>query len=157
MERATGIEPALSAWESVPSEPVTWPDLRGGICASDRERPVFAGVNGTLMARRTAVWSVLMAAPWSLPSSSIAPIPRLTTQGRTVGYCVVAAGPWVSDPAAPFGGVMQPGLGREGLLGDTRYSRQSDCDFRSTLAGCWGNRALAATGVQASGVCWRAC
>jgi len=31
---------------------------------------------------------------------------------------------------------------------------QSDCDFRSTLAGCWGNRALAATDVQASGVCW---
>ncbi len=33
----------------------------------------------------------------------------------------------VSDPAAPFGGVMQPDLGREGayegLLGDTRCSR----------------------------------
>jgi hypothetical protein len=29
VERVTGIEPALSAWESVPSGPVTWPDLRG--------------------------------------------------------------------------------------------------------------------------------
>jgi hypothetical protein len=30
LERVTGIEPALSAWESVPSGLVTWPDLRGG-------------------------------------------------------------------------------------------------------------------------------
>jgi len=30
LERVTGIEPALSAWESVLSGPVTWPDLRGG-------------------------------------------------------------------------------------------------------------------------------
>ena len=52
VERMTGIEPALSAWESVPSGPVTWPDLRGGLSASDRERPHFTGVNGPLMARR---------------------------------------------------------------------------------------------------------
>jgi hypothetical protein len=51
LERVTGIEPALSAWESVPSGPVTWPDLRGGVSASDRERPLVTGVNGTLMAR----------------------------------------------------------------------------------------------------------
>src|SRR5258705_3493712 len=48
-ERVTGIEPALSAWEAVPSRPVTWPDLRGGVSASDRERPLVTGVNGTLM------------------------------------------------------------------------------------------------------------
>jgi hypothetical protein len=30
---------------------VTWPDLQGGLSASDRERPVFTGVNGMLMAR----------------------------------------------------------------------------------------------------------
>ena len=52
LERVTGIEPALSAWESVPSGPVTWPDLRGGVSASDRERPLITGVNGPLMARR---------------------------------------------------------------------------------------------------------
>jgi hypothetical protein len=55
LERVTGIEPALSAWKSVPSGPVIWPDLRGGVSASDRERPLFTGVNGPLMARR----------PWS--------------------------------------------------------------------------------------------
>ena len=48
----TGIEPALSAWEAVPSGPVAWPDLRDGLSASDRERPFFTGVNGPLMARR---------------------------------------------------------------------------------------------------------
>jgi hypothetical protein len=51
MERVTGIEPALSAWESVPSGPVTCPDLRFGVPASDRERPLVTGVNGPLMAQ----------------------------------------------------------------------------------------------------------
>ena len=54
MERVTGIEPALSAWESVPSGPVTWPDLRDGVSASGRERPLVTGVNGPLMARQIA-------------------------------------------------------------------------------------------------------
>jgi hypothetical protein len=67
VERVTGIEPALSAWESVPSGPVTWPDLRGRVSASDRERPLVTGVNGPLMARRVAVWPALMAAPLSSP------------------------------------------------------------------------------------------
>jgi hypothetical protein len=67
MERVTGIEPALSAWEAVPSGPVTWPDLRGGVSASDRERPLVTGVNGTLMSRRTVVRPGLMAASWSSP------------------------------------------------------------------------------------------
>jgi hypothetical protein len=57
LERVTGIEPALSAWESVPSGPVTWPDLRVSVSASDRERPLFTGVNGPLMARPS--WSDL--------------------------------------------------------------------------------------------------
>jgi hypothetical protein len=51
VERVTGIESALSAWESVPSGPVTWPDLRGGVSASDRDRPLATAVNGPLMAR----------------------------------------------------------------------------------------------------------
>jgi hypothetical protein len=63
LERVTGIEPALSAWEAVPSGPVTWPDLRGGVSASNRERPLVTEVNGPLMARRTAVRPALMAAP----------------------------------------------------------------------------------------------
>ena len=67
VERVTGIEPALSAWEAVPSGPVTWPDLRGGVSASDRERPLITGVNGPLMARRTAVHPALMGASWSSP------------------------------------------------------------------------------------------
>jgi hypothetical protein len=46
VERVTGIEPALSAWVSVPSGPVTWPDLQRGVSATDRERPLVTGVNG---------------------------------------------------------------------------------------------------------------
>jgi hypothetical protein len=53
LERVTGIEPALSAWEAVPSGPVTWPDLRGEVSASDRERPLVTEVNGPLMAQRS--------------------------------------------------------------------------------------------------------
>ena len=67
VERVTGIEPALSAWEAVPSGPVTWPDLGRGVSASDRERPLDTGVNGPLMARRTAVRPALKAASWSSP------------------------------------------------------------------------------------------
>ena len=51
VERVTGIEPALSAWEAAPSGPVTRPDLRTGLSASDRERPLVTGINGPLMAR----------------------------------------------------------------------------------------------------------
>ena len=67
LERVTGIEPALSAWEVVPSGPVTWPDLRDRVSASDRERPPVTGVNGPLMARRVVVRPALMAASWSSP------------------------------------------------------------------------------------------
>jgi len=51
VERVTRIELALSAWESVPSGPVTWPDLRVGVSASDRDGPLVTGANGPLMAR----------------------------------------------------------------------------------------------------------
>ena len=67
MERVTGIEPALSAWESVPSGPIMRPDLRGGVSASDRDRPLVTGVNGPLMARRTAVRHALKVVPWPSP------------------------------------------------------------------------------------------
>ncbi len=65
VERVTRIELALSAWESVPSGPVMPPDLRDGVSASSRERPLVTGVNGPLMARRTAAQAALMAVPWS--------------------------------------------------------------------------------------------
>jgi hypothetical protein len=68
VERVTGIESGLSAWESVPSGPVTWPDLRVSLSVSDRERPLVGGVNGPLMARRTTIRPALMAA-LLLPSS----------------------------------------------------------------------------------------
>ena len=42
---ATGFA-TPSAWESVPSRPVTWPDLRRGVSAGDRERPLVTEVNG---------------------------------------------------------------------------------------------------------------
>jgi hypothetical protein len=45
--------PALSAWESVRLRPSTWSDLRVGVSASDRERPLVAGANCTLIARRS--------------------------------------------------------------------------------------------------------
>jgi hypothetical protein len=67
VERVTGIEPALSAWEAVPSGPVTWPDLRDGVSADDRKRPLVTGVNGPLMARRIAVQPAPMDMPWSSP------------------------------------------------------------------------------------------
>ena len=41
-----GNRTALSAWKSVPSGPVTWPDLRGRLSASDRERPLATRING---------------------------------------------------------------------------------------------------------------
>jgi hypothetical protein len=50
LERVTGIEPALSAWESVPFGPMQ-PDLRCDRSTSDREYPRITRVNGTLMAR----------------------------------------------------------------------------------------------------------
>jgi hypothetical protein len=56
----------------VPSGPVTWPDLRGAVSASDRERPLVTGINGPLMARRTAVRTALKVVPYPSPSSSLA-------------------------------------------------------------------------------------
>jgi len=51
--------PALSAWESVRLRRSTWPDLRVGVSASDRERPLVAGVNCTLIARRIKYWALV--------------------------------------------------------------------------------------------------
>ncbi len=82
LERVTGIEPALSAWEAVPSGPVTWPDLRRGVSASDRERPFVTGVNGPLMARRPAIRPALIAVPWSSPV--LLDSYRLSGRGRCV-------------------------------------------------------------------------
>ena len=48
----TGIEPHYRLG-NLYSPPVTWPDLRGGVSANDRERPLVTDVNGPPMARRT--------------------------------------------------------------------------------------------------------
>jgi hypothetical protein len=89
MERVTRIELALSAWESVPSGLVMWPDLRGGVSASDRDRPLATGVNGPLMARRSAVRPALVAVPCSSPAllDSCHPSGR----GRRVKACEATA------------------------------------------------------------------
>ena len=41
----------LSAWESVRLRPSIWPDLRVGVSASDREKPLVAGANCTTITR----------------------------------------------------------------------------------------------------------
>jgi hypothetical protein len=48
-----GLRSRTVSWESVPSGPVMPSDLRDGVSASDRERPLVTGVNGPLMARRS--------------------------------------------------------------------------------------------------------
>jgi hypothetical protein len=79
-ERVTGIEPALSAWESVRLRPSTWPDLRVGVSASDRERPLVAGANCTLIARRSRGRGVPRAG-----AGKILPRPRRTVGGEKAG------------------------------------------------------------------------
>src|SRR6478672_7472219 len=82
LKRVAGIEPTLSAWESVPSGPVTCPDLRSRVSASDRERPLVTGVNGPLMARRTEVRPALKAVSWPSPR----PLRLLTATPATERY-----------------------------------------------------------------------
>lgn len=60
----------LSAWGSVPSGPVIWPDLLGGVFTSDREKPLVTEVNGPLMARRTVVQAALIAVPLCSPQAT---------------------------------------------------------------------------------------
>jgi hypothetical protein len=89
VERVTEIESGLSAWEAVPSVPVTWPDLRGGGSANDRERPLVTGFNGPLMARRTAVRTALKVMPYPSPvlldscrPQAVAAVSRLAKRPR---------------------------------------------------------------------------
>ena len=79
LERVTGIEPALSAWEAVRLRPSTWPDLRVGVSASDRERPLVAGANCTLMAQTRGAGFPRAGA------GKILPRPRRTVGGEKAG------------------------------------------------------------------------
>ena len=56
---AWGSKSALSAWESVRLWHSTWTDLWVRVSASDRETPLVAGANCTLVARRLAVRAVI--------------------------------------------------------------------------------------------------
>jgi hypothetical protein len=51
VERVTGIEPALSAWESVQPPQFRAAELGIRVSANDRGCLSFSGANGTLMAR----------------------------------------------------------------------------------------------------------
>jgi len=51
LERVTGIEPALSAWESISSPQSRAAELGIRVSASDRGCLSFTGANGTMMAR----------------------------------------------------------------------------------------------------------
>jgi hypothetical protein len=58
VERMTGIEPALSAWESTDSVRIMYLNQQYDSCASDRETPLFPCANGTLMARHSTLFSM---------------------------------------------------------------------------------------------------
>jgi hypothetical protein len=82
------------------------PDLRFGLSASDRERPLVTGVNGPLMARRTAARPALRAAPWSSPVllGSCQPLSR----GHRVKVRGATAATATQAPAVPGpGGVIE--------------------------------------------------
>ena len=68
----TRSNPALSAWEAVPSGPVMWPDVRRGLSVSDRERPLVTGVNGPLMARQP--WSASLGVLARMPITQLDPV-----------------------------------------------------------------------------------
>ena len=90
------LQPALSAWESVRLRPSTWPDLRVGVSASDREDPLVAGANCTLIARRSQGCGVLHAG-----AGKILPRPRRTVLGETAGR---------PEPYAAGCGAAAPGV-----------------------------------------------
>jgi hypothetical protein len=95
VERVAGIEPALSAWESVPFMPVTRPDLRGRVSAGDRERPLVTGVSGPLQAagrldgHRTGASGV---SPYSASRPSSAASPAASSLIRAGQQLAVPAG-----------------------------------------------------------------
>jgi hypothetical protein len=120
VERVTRIEPALSAWESVPSRALTCPELRSRLSASDREIPVFTGVNGTLMARRS--WPE--PSRWSYRPSAFQAghIPSWHKSSERYALWPVAAGchrsllllsPLLSPAMRPRLAAFLPGCGRD--------------------------------------------
>jgi hypothetical protein len=67
----------LSAWESGPFSGLTCLELRSWLSESDRQIPVFAGVNGTLMARRRRPWAsdLLRVSSGQLPGLEATTLP----------------------------------------------------------------------------------
>ena len=80
---ATGLA-TLSAWESVPPGAFTCSELRSWLSGSDREIPVFTGVNGTLIARRSRT------APYLMPLR-----PSAFQAGHIPRCCMTCERPWL--------------------------------------------------------------
>jgi hypothetical protein len=66
---------------SCPVRPFTWPDLRRKLSMSDRERPLVAGVDGPLMARRSG--SLISPGLGFLPPSG--DLPETASRGVSCG------------------------------------------------------------------------
>ena len=95
--RVTGIEPALSTWESVRSWALICPELRSLLSAGHREIPVFAGANGTLMARRS--WAEPGRSPFRPSAFQAGHIPKLVSLFLAPGLRVSSARPVTAFPA----------------------------------------------------------
>ena len=91
LERVTGIEPALSAWESDRSGPLTAPELGSRCTASDHDGPCDTGANGPPMARRLIVQELAqnlsrcrlrVSPPWAITVTAVAAQQRVQCLDR---------------------------------------------------------------------------
>ena len=143
VERVTGIEPALSAWESDRSGASDYPDLGIRHTASDRHRPCDTRVDGPPMARglivqelarslsRCRLW---LSPPW--PSRSRA-WPRTTS---SVTACCQAA---LAPAASPRLYSTNPGLRAAGGTASACPESMACCSGPACPAGRYCVRGVA--------------